>query len=564
MYMAGGAFPIFYLQSIIQTLSTKKNVQVVVIADACRSGKLAGSEIGGAQATAKILSDQFANEVKILSCQPNESSVEGPGWNGGHGVFTYFLIDGLTGLADRNDDNSVTLLEIQRFLEDNVPPATAPKSQIPLATGNKGFALTKVHPATLAALKAQKAGAPSAAPATAALPGKTSGPGAESDSATLALYRRFERALEQKHLLYPDSGSAYALYQAIQDRPVLEPYRQEMRRNLSAALQDEAQQSINDYLAANPRELRKRWSYDERYTRFPAYLAKSAEILGPGHFMYRDLKTRELYFTGLNLRLQGERSGDAALLKEAAALQLQVLELDSTAAYAYNELGLLARREKEYDRSARYFNLALDISPTWVLAHTNLCGTYINLGQLSNAEKSCRQALRFDSTFALAHYNLGVAYQGTGDYRDAIVQFRQSLRYDPGYPTTYFKLGNAYYFEKNYAQAQAMWLEYTVRNPGDPDGFFNLGELAYETGQAEVALKWYQATLQADPDYNRAYFTTAVVLAAQKQPEKALQALQTALEKGFTDAAQIRKQAELDSIRQMPGYTALMERYFPN
>lgn len=143
-YMAGG-FPIYYLQSIIKTLSSSKNTQVLMIADACRSGKLAGEEFSGTQATAKTLTDQFANEAKILSCQPNEYSLEGTQWGGGHGVFTYYLVDGLTGLADRNEDLQVSLLELQRFLEDFIPPATAPKSQIPLVTGNKGMIVSKVE-----------------------------------------------------------------------------------------------------------------------------------------------------------------------------------------------------------------------------------------------------------------------------------------------------------------------------------------------------------------------------------------------------------------------------------
>ncbi|MBL7828526.1 MAG: caspase family protein, partial [Saprospiraceae bacterium] len=130
-YSGGGGFPVFSLQAVISILSTQKNVQVLLITDACRAGKLAGNEVNGVQATAKILSDQFANEVKVLSCQPNEFSLESTAWGGGRGVFSYYLIDGLKGLADNNQDQVVTLLELSRYLEDQVPTATAPHSQIP-------------------------------------------------------------------------------------------------------------------------------------------------------------------------------------------------------------------------------------------------------------------------------------------------------------------------------------------------------------------------------------------------------------------------------------------------
>ena len=66
-YMAR-AYPLFYLQEIISTLSLDKKANVLLVADACRSGKLAGSAINGAQLTNANLARQYASEIKILSC----------------------------------------------------------------------------------------------------------------------------------------------------------------------------------------------------------------------------------------------------------------------------------------------------------------------------------------------------------------------------------------------------------------------------------------------------------------------------------------------------------------
>lgn len=93
----------------------------MVFTDACHAGKLAGSGIGGTSATASALQKQFANEVKIMSCQPNELALEGEEWGGGRGVFSYHLVDALTGLADKNNDGTVSLLETERSLQDIVP-----------------------------------------------------------------------------------------------------------------------------------------------------------------------------------------------------------------------------------------------------------------------------------------------------------------------------------------------------------------------------------------------------------------------------------------------------------
>ncbi len=84
MYIAG-AFPIFYLQEVVSTLSLENKAKVILITDACRSGKLAGGNVNGSQLTNANLSRQFANEIKIMSCQPNEYSIEGEQWGGGRG-----------------------------------------------------------------------------------------------------------------------------------------------------------------------------------------------------------------------------------------------------------------------------------------------------------------------------------------------------------------------------------------------------------------------------------------------------------------------------------------------
>ncbi|GAB5554725.1 MAG: hypothetical protein Sapg2KO_43160 [Saprospiraceae bacterium] len=110
---ASGAFHIYYLQDIISTLA-ENDVQVIMISDACRSGNLAGAKVNGTQATSALIAKQFANEIKILSCQPNELSVEGKQWGGGRGCFSFHLLDGLYGFADQNEDLKVDLFELGR------------------------------------------------------------------------------------------------------------------------------------------------------------------------------------------------------------------------------------------------------------------------------------------------------------------------------------------------------------------------------------------------------------------------------------------------------------------
>lgn len=83
------AISFHYLSQIIDDLSFRKNVKVTLIADACRSGDLAGRTIGGSQMAALQLSN-FKNSTKLLSCLPNELPLERKELRGG--VFTHHLL----------------------------------------------------------------------------------------------------------------------------------------------------------------------------------------------------------------------------------------------------------------------------------------------------------------------------------------------------------------------------------------------------------------------------------------------------------------------------------------
>ena len=153
VYMAGGAFNLRDVQEVVSTLSIQTKAKVIVITDACRSGNLAGNSVGGSQATSSNLAKQYANEIKILSCQPNEYSIEGEQWGGGRGAFSYNLVNALYGFADHNRDLSITLQEAGRYLEDHVTAEVAPVSQVPMIIGNRMEKIATVDATTLASIK---------------------------------------------------------------------------------------------------------------------------------------------------------------------------------------------------------------------------------------------------------------------------------------------------------------------------------------------------------------------------------------------------------------------------
>ncbi|MCW3075172.1 MAG: hypothetical protein JWP69_2241 [Flaviaesturariibacter sp.] len=77
---------------------SERDIKAVLIADACHSGNLSGGT-AGAETTNLQLKKGWKNEIRILSCMPDEVSFEDKRWGGGRGVFSYYLTEGLKGMT---------------------------------------------------------------------------------------------------------------------------------------------------------------------------------------------------------------------------------------------------------------------------------------------------------------------------------------------------------------------------------------------------------------------------------------------------------------------------------
>ncbi|MFN0014482.1 MAG: caspase family protein [Saprospiraceae bacterium] len=377
-----GAFSVGYLKDVVETLVQKNKARVLVITDACHAGKLAGANTGGAQATALALREQFAGEIKIMSCQPDEFSLESTQWGDGRGAFSFHLVEGLTGLADASGDGMVTLRELDRYLGDWVPAETAPNIQVPFVSGDLKSVLARVDAGTLDSLRKHKL---SMSPNLMAAKSKGMEDAllANADSVSAALYESFKLAIERGHLIEPADSSAYALYQYALNRSDLLPIRNLMRRNLAAALYDEVQQALNALLEGDPNEVNIWRTNPARYADYPRYLERALELLGEGHYMRNTLLSKKRYFESyLHLRnvadmetnpVQRETERDRArgLLREAIGLEPQ-------AAYLYHALALsfFNANPTRTDSVDVYCQKAMEQAPQWLLPYLDLFYEY--------------------------------------------------------------------------------------------------------------------------------------------------------------------------------------------
>jgi tetratricopeptide (TPR) repeat protein len=109
--------------------NTKANKKLW-IADACHSGAAGGMQARGgpeSQMTNHLLdemSEANPSMALLTASSAQELSYEDPRWGGGHGVFTYSLLQGLTGKANKNNDRFVTIRELYEFIYRSVADET--------------------------------------------------------------------------------------------------------------------------------------------------------------------------------------------------------------------------------------------------------------------------------------------------------------------------------------------------------------------------------------------------------------------------------------------------------
>lgn len=425
---AAGAFSLDYLQAIVSTLANNK-IKVIVIADACHAGKLAGSNVLGSRLTSAELTRQYANEIKILSCQPNETSVEGEYWGGGRGVFSYYLTDGLSGFADQNEDRQIKLMELTNYLQTNVSRDVDPHKQIPLVVGDLSENISMVDPEKyLAMVNEKKASKNLSHVDSRGIEEQTL---AQLDSATRSNYFEFKIKLNT-HTFFCNSNNspncADKLYKELLKVEALKPLHTLMRRNYAAALQDEVQKALNALLADDPYEFNDWYLNPEKYAEYPKYLERAIELLGRDHYSFPLLYGQQKYFEAHYLKqmilpnLMEQHSRDS--VRNLVKLKLlEAIKSEPNAAYLYHAVANLHWRKDvayEIDSTVKYCSLAIQLSPTWLTPYHELIETYINcLGDLEKADSVLQQALQIKPESYLLNTLMSWVFQKSYKFQKA-------------------------------------------------------------------------------------------------------------------------------------------------
>jgi len=486
---------------------------VILIADACHSGQLGWTSRGLAD---DIMINRYLEEIgksgkgvfRLLASRQDQRSYEGKNWGGGHGVFTWFLLEGLGGKADIDKDGVVRVGELLNYLSETVPKETKalqhPRAagdidpQMPMAVLSAAAREVKEDvPVASRTMPSEPLGdrspnrtqrIPKPAPQLVSLEVRAA-PG-------LAIY--LDKSFRGR---VPPSGSLVikrlklGSHDLLVRSPHIEPINQKLSLTTattvlevngtgspSSPLAAEIKQALNnkDVGAAFNlyQQLVIRSPKDPQRANIEAALGAEYESIGqnainvyvqssgmavrPGMFReaaeaFRFLKivtpnTDQSIEAKLNF-CEGKANFDNKQYQEAVERLKLATQTDPRAAYAFSALGMAYRNLKKDDLALDAFKRAAELAPSWMLPHLQMGFLYRDGGNLNMAQESFKNAAHIDSRYSYAQEQIMLIHMQKDEYKKAERLGNEIIAKFPNSGRAYLYLGQIYDDTKRWGAA---------------------------------------------------------------------------------------------------------------
>ncbi len=161
--------------------------------------------------------------------------------------------------------------------------------------------------------------------------------------------------------------------------------------------------------------------------------------------------TRTHYYYGNLLAKDDFQNGKTDQEKDSIQ-KLALSELEKSVAIfpfgdAYNQMGIIYNKRKDYKKSFENYQLAMKAAPNDPMIQNNLGSLYFNMGQIPEAKACYEKAVLLNPSYSEAWMNLGSACGMMKLYDEAVTNYLKAIKFDPNLAQAYYYLGLTYRFK---------------------------------------------------------------------------------------------------------------------
>lgn len=281
---------------------------------------------------------------------------------------------------------------------------------------------------------------------------------------------------------------------------------------------------------------------------------------------------------------------DSAFEQTVAKLKVQKIKEPNEQSWAY-DLGVVYERAAKYNKAIAYYKESLEKKSNIITA-SRISSCYDDLGDYDKALEYCDQAIALDSVKSDYLYQKANILDNAGRTQEAIKTMSDYIANTPDEPAGYYQRG---WFKDHSGDIEGALEDYTMAitlQPNEAYAYLNRGVLYrlkgenakaesdfkqvvrldsipeeaecsfyayYYLGQKDKAIEVLKTMLDKDKKGN--CYDAACLYSVMGEKEKALSYLRQSLEDGYRRFAHIKRDRDLNNIRNTEEFKVLLKEY---
>jgi len=164
--------------------------------------------------------------------------------------------------------------------------------------------------------------------------------------------------------------------------------------------------------------------------------------------------------------------------------------------------------DDDNETAIKFYKKALHVDSNYALAYANLASAYDQKVRRYFYEEEWRdsailmsnKALSLNPILAEGHSSLAKSYEAKQNYKLAKYHYEKAIRLNPNYYAAIYNLGVVHFNDGKLDNAHQLIKQSILLEPDNVFGYVVLGGIYQKLACDKLAIKWFNKTLELDPD----------------------------------------------------------------